>query len=302
MHRRFLLPLANRAGSHEHRGVRRWRRGPAWVLLSLLTFSLWAASPPDTNPGEFIRVTGEPWKVGEVRSYSITFDEAPFGREMVRLDSIRGERAQRQLQFSQTQILDLRAVGSEGSVASYSSVRYDTQRHALSYRVQRVYRKESGYSTYQKSAEGKDSNSFTLDLERSPASLLFRLGGEPQVIPVLDPAGAVLLDPLSMGHWERMFAADEWRVGEVKHRTILLPSGLFRYDFHLPARALAPPAPMKLEVIVSVEGRETVEIFSLPIPSFRCHIPELGYTLWVSGSGGILKFSDGRGLVVRLEQ
>jgi hypothetical protein len=297
-----LLPTASRARSLEDRAVRPWTKRLGWGLGLLLAISSSVASRPDPNPGEFIRVTGEPWKIGEVRSYSITFDEAPFGREMVRLDSIGGEGEQRRLQFSQTQILDLRAVGSEGSLASYSSVRYDAQRRALSYRVQRVYRKESEYSTYQKAAEGKDSISFTLDLERSPASLLFHAGGEPEVIPFLDPAGAVLLDPLSMGHWERMFAADEWRVGEVKHRTILLPAGPFRYDFHLTVHPLAAPAPRKLEVSVSVEGRETVEIFTLPIPSFRCHIPELGYTLWVSGSGGILKFSDGRGLVVRLEQ
>jgi len=221
---------------------------------------------------------------------------------MVRLDSIQGGGEQRRLQFSQTQVLDLRAVGSLGSLVSYSSVRYDFARRALSYRVQKVFQKESEYSTYQKTSEGRDSVSFSLNLENDPASLVFRGGGDPENIPIADARGAVLLDPLSMGHWERMFAADEWRVGQTKHRTVLLPAGESRFDFHLAPHPLAPPAPRKLEVSVSVEGKETLEVFALPIPCFRCRVPELGYTLWVSGSGGILKFSDGRGLVIRLEQ
>lgn len=277
-------------------------------VLSLLGAVLWmvSASPSRLQEraegSDFIRVTEEPWKIGEIRTYTLLLDQAPFGRETIRLDDIQGKGEGRSLRFAQTLALDLRAIGQEGALLSYSTIRYERGRIARAYRTENLVRERSGYSTYQKAGARDQRQLVSLDLATHPPRMTLS-GGEIDVEIPLPPAeGAAVVDPLSMGHWERLFLGDAWRLGESRAVDLLLPAGLFRFDYHLTTGALSAPVPKRIRATVRVEAKEMVEVFSVPIPAFRCRIPELGYTLWVTESGGILRFEDGRGLVVCLER
>src|SRR5262249_15196831 len=101
------------------------------ALLSLCPPFLRAATPDDPNQApeasgveERIQVLEEPWKVGDVKTYSLIFDYAPFGRQTIRLDRILEQNGEKILEFSQMLHLDLRALGQEGSLYNFGTIRY----------------------------------------------------------------------------------------------------------------------------------------------------------------------------------
>jgi hypothetical protein len=247
-------------------------------------------------------VTEEPWKIGEVRSYTLLFDRVPFGREAIRLVEVQGEKQDRALKFSQTLTLDLRALGQEGFLTLHSVVQYERVRVARSYRVEGVLRDRPDYSTYPRALPPDARTVLNLDLPSSSPRMTWETGGASREIRLPPAGGAVLVDPLSMGHWERLFLGDRWRVGQTRTLDLLLPTGPVRFDYHLDSLRPDPPAPERVRVSMTVEARESVEVFSVPIPAFRCRVPEMGLTLWVSDSGGILRYDDGHGLVAYLER
>jgi hypothetical protein len=259
------------------------------------------AGPEPAAGSDFIRVTEEPWKLGEVRSYTLLFDRAPFGREAIRLLSLEGDRRDRRLVFGQTLTLDLRALGQEGFLTLRSTLEYERAKFAREYRVESERRRRSEYSTYPKTLPRGDRTTLSLLLGGPSPRMSWDGGGGvlERTLPPLE--GAQLADPLSMVTWERLFLGDAWKVGETRTLDLFLPDAPRRYDYHLPPQGEGPPTPQRMRVSVSVERRETLDLFSVPFPAFRCKVSELGLTLWVTASGGILKVDDGRGLVASLE-
>jgi hypothetical protein len=74
------------------------------------------------------------------------------------------------------------------------------------------------------------------------------------------------------------------------------------YDYHIPVKEFRPIAPHIENVTLRVESVEAVSVFSVDIQAFRCAIPELGYTIWVTARGGVIKFDNGKGLTGILER
>ena len=275
----------------------------ALALAALLVPGWGILHSQERAPGsDFILVTEEPWKRGEVRSYSILFDGVPFGREAIRMTELRGEGPNRSLKFSQALTLDLRALGQKGFLTLHSLIQYERVNVARSYRVEGVLRESPEYFTYPRPVPRAARTVLSLELPASCPRMTWETGGTAREIRLPPVAGSALVDPLSMGHWERLFLGDRWRVGQTRTLDLLLPAGPSRFDYHLDSLRTDPPAPERVRVSVTVEAREPVEVFSVPIPAFRCRVPELGLTLWVSGSGGILRYDDGRGLVAHLER
>jgi hypothetical protein len=284
---------------------KRWRLVLAAAMLCGMACLVGGGSafPQERAQGsDFIRVTEEPWKIGEVRSYTLQFDRVSFGREAIRLMELKGTGRERRLTFGQTLTLDLRALGQAGFLTLHSTIRYMKSREALAYSVESELRNLSGYSTYPKAVPREARSFLSLELRDQPLRMQWESAGAMRDIPVPRVDGAMLVDPLSMVTWERLFLGDTWRVGESRPLDLLLPAGPVRFDYHLDSLRPRPPVPERIHVTVSVEDRETVDVFSVPIPAFRCRIPEMGLSLWVSGSGGILKYDDGRGLVALLER
>jgi hypothetical protein len=270
------------------------------LLLASPSVSPLPAPQDRLEGGDFIRVVEEPWKVGEVRSYTLLFDQVPFGRETVRLLELEGSRAERRLRFSQTLALDLRALGQRGFLTLASTTRYSRGRVAESYHLESLLKDRGSYSTYPTAHDPERRT--VLDLELPAARMTWEAAGETRDVALPSTAGAMLVEPLSMVHWERLFLGDTWKVGETRTIDVLFPAGPARFDYHLRPFRPTPPTPERKSVGLTVEARETIEVFSVPIPSFRCVIPELGIRLWVSSDGGILKYEDGRGLVIFLER
>jgi len=104
------------------------------LLCLILGFAFGGAGAQEADPnqGEPTRIEGEeriqvleePWKVGDLKTYSLIFDYAPFGRQTIRLDRIVEESGERILEFSQMLHLDLRALGQEGSLYNFGDIRY----------------------------------------------------------------------------------------------------------------------------------------------------------------------------------
>ncbi len=236
-----------------------------------------------------------------MRTYTLRFDQAPFGRESIRLVRARGQGPLRSLSFSQTLTLDLRALGQEGFLTLHASMEYERGKAARSYRVESVLRKGSEYLTYPKSPGPGEQTVLSIDFSPPSSRMVWEAEGERREIPVSVPREAALVDPLSLVTWERLFLGETWKIGETRALELLLPEGPVRFDYHLEPFQREAPEPKVIRASLTVLDREAVEIFSVPVPSFRCRIPELGLTLWVSGSGGVLRYEDGRGLVALLE-
>jgi hypothetical protein len=251
---------------------------------------------------DFIRVTEETWKLGEVRSYTLFFDQVPFGREAIRLIHRAGDGRDRQSTFGETRTLDFRALGQEGFLTIHATIQYDRGRGARTYSVQSESRDHPDYLTYPKTVPKEARSVLNLDLRDSSPRMRWEARGESRETPLPQIAGAMLVDPLSMVTWERLFLGDRWMVGESRPLDLFLPDGPVRFDYHLIPQRLEPPNPVRIRASMTVEKKETIEVFSVAIPAFRCGIPEIGLTLWVSSSGGILKYDDGRGLVASLER
>ncbi len=105
-----------------------------------------------------------------------------------------------------------------------------------------------------------------------------------------------------LGHWERVFAAPSiGPVGATFPVTLLVPSPFPRFDYHLPLRAPRPVEPVERTSRITLEAKESIDLFGARVPAFRCRVEPQGLTLWVSPNGGVLRFEDGRGLVGALE-
>ena len=254
---------------------------------------------------ERIEVLEEPWKVGDVKTYSLIFDYAPFGRQTIRLDRIMDEGGERVLEFSQMLHLDLRALGQEGSLYNFGKVKYARGKMFREYRFDEVLKSWAGYATYEPRNKMKER---IVSIERSGDEAAFSISSEGKgsgTLPMdkLSSLGSsVLVDLEIMGHWERLFLFDSWELGADKTIPMMLPSEPVVYDYHLPVKDFRAIRPRVSDVILHIEEVESVSVFSIEIEAFRCTIPELGYTVWVTRRGGVIKFDNGKGLTGVLER
>lgn len=263
--------------------------------------------PQRSDVEERIQVLEEPWKVGDVKTYSLIFDYAPFGRQMVRLDRILDEGGEKLLEFSQMLHLDLRALGQEGSLYNFGTVRYARGKMFRRYRFEEILKSWSGYATYEPTGRMRE-RTVTLDRDGDSAAISIQAGrtkeeAEPMPLPPLDGIEkSVMIDLEIIGHWERLFLFDTWVLGDEKKIPMMIPSQPIVYDYHLPVKEFRRIDPAIREVTLKVAGIELVSVFSVDIPAFRCLIPEIGYTVWVTARGGVIKFDNGKGLTGILER
>ncbi|MFQ5845962.1 MAG: hypothetical protein ACE5JG_13340 [Planctomycetota bacterium] len=254
---------------------------------------------------ERIQVLEEPWKVGDLKTYSLIFDYAPFGRQAIRLDRIVQEAGEKILEFSQMLHLDLRALGQEGSLYNFGQVRYARGKMFRRYRFDEVLKSWAGYTTYEPRGKMRE-RVVTLERRGDRAAFSVRSGDRPAAPRPIPAAGdidrSVLVDLEIIGHWERLFLFDTWALGETKTVAMMVPSEPVVYDYHLPVKDFRPIDPKVKQVTLKVEALENVSVFSIDIAAFRCVLPELGYTLWVTPRGGVIKFDNGKGLVGILER
>lgn len=285
----------------------------ASLVIALIAITGIAAQEADPNQGEPTRIEGEeriqvleePWKVGDLKTYSLIFDYAPFGRQTIRLDRIVEESGERILEFSQMLHLDLRALGQEGSLYNFGDIRYARGKMFRRYHFDEVLRSWSGYSTYEPKDRMRE-RVVTIERSGDRAAIAVGEGDDPAAMRPLSDVGdignSVLVDLEIMGHWERLFLFDTWARGEKKRIPMMVPSDAVLYDYHLPVKEFRPIAPRVKDVILEVGQVENVSVFSIEIEAFRCTIPELGYTIWVTPRGGVIKFDNGKGLTGVLER
>ncbi len=284
----------------------------ALLLASGRSLARQEAPQADPNDGairsggeERIQVLEEPWKVGDVKTYSLVFDYAPLGRQTIRLDRVSEEEGDKVLEFSQMLHLDLRALGQEGQLYNFGSVRYAQGKLFRRYSFSEVLKSWAGYSTYEPRGKMRERE-VTLAREGDHASLAVKVDAsrdEPEARPVLDHLGSsVLVDLEIVGHWERLFLFDTWTLGEEKTIPMVVPSEPVVYDFHIPVKDFRPINPTLKDVTLKVEALEDVSVFSIPIQAFRCSFPQLGYTIWVTARGGVIRFDNGKGLTGMLER
>ena len=256
---------------------------------------------------ERIQVLDEPWKVGDVKTYSLIFDYAPFGRQTIRLDRILEQDGEKVLEFSQMLHLDLRALGQEGSLYNFGTIRYARGKMFRHYRFNEVLKSWAGYSTYEPTGKMRE-RTVTLDRAGDTAALSIQAGkadeaADPQPLPALDGIEkSVMIDLEIIGHWERLFLFDTWMIGDEKKIPMMIPSKPIVYDYHIPVKDFRPIDPSIRVVTLKVAAMEPVSVFSVDIPAFRCLIPEIGYTVWVTARGGVIKFDNGKGLTGILER
>ena len=264
--------------------------------------------PQRSNIEERIQVLEEPWKVGDVKTYSLIFDYAPFGRQTIRLDRVIEENGEKVLEFSQMLHLDLRALGQEGSLYNFGTVRYARGKMFRHYRFEEVLKSWAGYTTYEPTGRMRER---TVDIDRGHdgAAVTIRNGKDdpaPRDVPLTVTADgldhSVLVDLEIIGHWERLFLFDTWALGEEKEIPMMIPSEPVVYDYHLPVKDFRPISPTLMTATLKVEALENVSVFSVDIPAFRCAIPKIGYTIWVTARGGVIKFDNGKGLTGVLER
>ncbi|HKY32847.1 MAG TPA: hypothetical protein VJV23_09945 [Candidatus Polarisedimenticolia bacterium] len=281
------------------------------AAAALLAAAGWAGAvdepePEAVRPGveERIQVMEEPWKVGDVKTYSLIFDHAPFGRQTVRLDRIVEEGGERILEFSQMLHLDLRALGQEGSLYNFGTVRYARGKMFRRYQFDEMLRSWTGYSTYEPRNKARE-RAVTLERSGDRAAVSVKQGKDPAEPRPLELEGlerSVLVDLEIIGHWERIFLFDTWAVGEEKIVPMMVPSEPVAYDYHIPVKDFRPIEPQIRPVTLKVEEVEDVSVFSLDIQAFRCVLPELGVTVWVTRRGGVIRFDNGKGLTGILER
>lgn len=263
--------------------------------------------PQRSDVEERIQVLEEPWKVGDVKTYSLIFDYAPFGRQTVRLDRILDEGGEKLLEFSQMLHLDLRALGQEGSLYNFGTVRYARGKMFRRYRFEEILKSWSGYATYEPAGKMRE-RTVTLDRAGDTAALSIQTGkakDDADSRPLLPLDGiekSVMIDLEIIGHWERLFLFDTWMLGDEKKIPMMIPSQPVVYDYHVPVKDFRPIDPAIREVTLKVSAMEQVSVFSVDIPAFRCLIPEIGYTVWVTARGGVIKFDNGKGLTGILER
>jgi hypothetical protein len=279
------------------------------LLLTLLA-PLMAASPasaqeePTPAPGIFIEVLEDAWVVGDEKTYTLLFDRAPFGRQAMRLEAIRtSPDGGREAVFEQRITLDLRALGQTGALEHTGTIVY-RENGSGTYRYQEGLLRETGYATYRKRSDFSE----VIEVELDSVSGTYRVGApgadkkdEEGDLPA--PAGAVLVDLLMLGHWERVLEGrPSWPLGESFPETIIVPSALPRFDYHIPAEGARPVEPQVVEARLTVEAREEIDLFGARVDAYRCRIEPTGMTLWVSPHGGVLLFQDDRGLSGSLER
>lgn len=285
--------------------MNRW--SPVACLLGVLLPAASGAEPPPTDeppphrPEITVQVLEDAWRVGDEKTYTLLFDRAPFGRQAMRLVALR-ERAdgEHEAIFRQRITLDLRALGQRGTLEQTGTIVYLRER-AGPYRYEEAILRHNGYATYRSPEDYRRS----VQVELDPGTATYRVSAlrdAEEHGPLPDAARAVLLDLLVLGHWERVFAVRRaWPLESISELPLLVPTEAPRFDFHLPVVAPREVRPMRLPASLQVEAMENIELFGVQVRAFRCRLEPLGMTLWVSPHGGILRFSDGRGLTGALE-
>ena len=233
----------------------------AWPVLLLVPVLLGTAGQETTTPAtddpnqaqrsdieERIQVLEEPWKVGDVKTYSLIFDYAPFGRQTVRLDRVLDEGGEKLLEFSQMLHLDLRALGQEGSLYNFGTIRYARGKMFRRYRFEEILKSWSGYATYEPSGKMRE-RTVTLDRAGDTAALSIQAGktkddADPRTLPPLDGIEkSVMIDLEIIGHWERLFLFETWVLGDEKKIPMMIPSQPIVYDYHIPVKDFRPIDP-----------------------------------------------------------
>ncbi|MGD8377692.1 MAG: hypothetical protein PVF68_16285 [Acidobacteriota bacterium] len=279
------------------------RRGLGWLLLALA-----AGSPP--APGDLpsprlpeitVEVVEDAWRVGDEKTYTLTFDRAPFGRQAMRLVSVRDlPDGDREAVFRQRIRLDLRAIGQPGSLEQAGTLTYRRSGPGP-YRYEEVILDDREYDTYRGPGDYAADRNAAID----PGAGTYRVGRDPgseETHALPEPTGAIVVDLLVVGHWEPVFAARKrWPLGSHWTLPLLLPTDPPRFDFHREVREPREVHPRRVDAELTIESKETIDLLGARLEAFRCRVEPFGITLWVSPHGGVLRFADGRGLVGSLE-
>ncbi len=261
-----------------------------------------AQEPVPLRPEIQVEVLEDAWSIGDEKTYTLLFDRAPLGRQALRLVALRRlPGGAEEAVFRQRITLDLRALGQTGTLEHSGTVRY-RGRNAGPYHYREGLLTKNGYATYRKQRDYEN----LVEVQLDPEAGTYRIGtpGTEEVTEAALPASAraILVDLLVLGHWERVFESrSSWPLGESLPQSLLIPSPLPRFDFHLPVTGPRAVSPVVAETRITVEAREPIEIFGAQVDTFRCRIEPTGLVLWVSPHGGVLRFDDGKGLSGSLE-
>lgn len=259
------------------------------------------ATDPPFLPEIRVEVLEEAWRVGDEKTYTLLFDRAPFGRHALQLVSLetRPDGA-REATFRQRLHLDLRAIGQQGTLEQSGTILYAGS-GAGTYRYDEARLLEGEYDTYRSPRDYDGEVTAELD----PVTGGFRVApqpGSPHEGPLPRHTDAIVLDLLALGHWERVFSMrPRWPLSSTSTVPLLIPTAAPRFDFHRPVDGPRQVRPELVPVEITVEAIEKIDLFEAKVEAFRCRIEPMGYTLWVSPNGGILRFEDGRGLTGMLE-
>ena len=224
---------------------------------------------------ERIEVRGESWNLGDRKTYTFIFEQLPLGRLEIELKDRSRQGGRDILEFHQSFWLDAQGLGQKGRRSYESSLRY-TGRTAKDLHLYEIIRSWDKY---------KDGLPVKVREERRQRDENF---------------DAILLDIEMVGHLERLLLNDTLKVGDRRtYSTLVTPR---EYDYEKDNRKFSPE-PAKKTIEFQVNRKESVALFGyLEIDAFRCTIPELGYTLWVSEGGALLKFDNGNHMIAFLEE
>ena len=210
----------------------------ATLLAAILAAA--AAPPPATDPPSdpteiTVQVLDDAWRVGDEKTYTLLFDRAPFGRHAMSLVELRDlPGGGREAIFAQRITLDLRALGQQGMLQQTGTLVY--RRDASGpYRYQEVVVAEGGYETYRRRGTFRSGIAVDLDPEARSYDVSTLGGKDADAAPLPAATGAILLDLLALGHWERVFSQHRhWPLGGTVKVRLLVPTAAPRFDYHLP--------------------------------------------------------------------
>lgn len=228
---------------------------------------------------ERIEVVEEPWHLGDKKSYTFIFEHVPLGRLEIELEDMYKQAGQDVLKFSQEFWLASEGFGQKGRRAFASSIEY-IGTEAKRYEIDEKIKSWEAYN------RGIPRN--VKEQERHSESI----------------AGSILMDIEMVGHLERLLIDDTLKVGDSRMYDALVVPRQYGYNVN---DLKFSPEPEKLKVSLSVESKEPISLFGyFDLEAFRCSISELGYTLWVSEGGALLKFEkkfdNGSNLIAYLEE
>ena len=235
-----------------------------------------AAIPQDQSLfEERIEVRGESWHLGDRKTYTFIFEQLPLGRLVIELKDRSRRDGRDTLVFHQSFWLEAQGLGQKGRRSYVSTIRY-TGSTANDFHLDEIIRSWDGY---------RDGLPHKVREKRRRRDENF---------------DAILLDIEMVGHLERLLLNDTLKVGDRRTYSALVTPR--EYDYEKDNREFSPE-PEEKTIEFQVNRKEPIALFGyLEIDAFRCTIPELGYTLWVSEGGALLKFDNGNHMIAFLEE